>query len=272
MNLRTDSVSYGYPGSSRDAVSGVSLDLAEGTALAVIGPNGCGKSTLLSLAVGALVPRSGRVLYGGADRSSLGRRDAAKKLSYLPQIERFTFQLTALEYVMLGRVPWVDPWSGPGTDDQAEACEALSRVGMEGARGRHVTELSGGELQLVRLARCLAQRTGTIVLDEPTSMLDPAHSLLLADALRDLISSGKAVLFSTHDALFARYAADFVAIMRDGKLVHSGSSGEALRADRLEEAFGVPFGTSDVPTPFAGAAIEANGEVGHGRNRDRGEG
>lgn len=250
MKILVESVSFRYPDSKTDTILDASIFADQGSSISIIGPNGCGKSTLLSLAVGSLYPYKGRVLYSGKNRSELSNKEKALYISWLPQIERFTFQLTALEYVLLGRIPWIRPLSNPGPEDERKAMAALERVGLHGFNNRHVTALSGGELQLARLARCLAQETDIIVLDEPTSMLDPANSLRLANTMRDLSKEGKTLVFSTHDASFARYSSDFVFIMRKGKIVHSGKTRNVISSKMLSEAFEVKFQDLKLPTPF----------------------
>lgn len=250
MTLSAECLRYRYPRAAAEALRGASAAAASGAALAILGPNGCGKSTLLGALIGAMAPSSGRVLLGGRDLASLGPRASARLVAFLPQFERMSFALSSLEYALLGRAPGVGAFAQPTKADEAVALAALERAGAAELAARRVNELSGGELQLVRIARCLAQDTPAIVMDEPTSMLDPAHALLVADAVRGLAAAGKTIVFSTHDAAFAAYAADEVALMREGRDLFLGPVAEALEAGRLAACFGVPFGPSAAPSAF----------------------
>jgi iron complex transport system ATP-binding protein len=115
---------------------------------------------------------------------------------------------------------------------------------------RRITALSGGELQLVRIARALAQEAAYVLLDEPSDMLDPAHAASIGDAIRRLTASGVGVLFSTHDLALALACADEAALMRSGRLVASGPTAEALDCEVLGELYGTPFGLTSLPTPL----------------------
>jgi iron complex transport system ATP-binding protein len=251
MNLSAEGLHYSYPHAREEALRGAGVEAGPGRAHALLGPNGCGKSTLLRVLIGAIVPASGTVLLGGRGISALGRREIARLVAFLPQLERMSFALTVLEYVLLGRSPHVGAFSQPSQADEAAACRALEDSGARGLIDRRVNELSGGELQLVRIARCLAQATSAIVMDEPTSMLDPARALTVADAIRGLAASGRTILFSTHDAAFAAYAAEEVTLMRSGTVLYGGPTPEALEPERLSACFGVAFGPSAAPSVFS---------------------
>lgn len=251
MMIRAEALRFRYPGAGVEALRGAGAEVPAGAVFAVLGPNGCGKSTFLGTFIGAHVPSSGRVLLDGRPLSGLSPREIARLVAYLPQFERLGFGFTALEYALLGRAPRVPTFSQPSRDDEAAALKALESAGAADFALRHVNELSGGELQLVRIARCLAQDTRVIVMDEPTSMLDPRHARMVADAIRDLSASGRTVVVSTHDAGFAAYAASEVLLMRDGQALCQGKASEVLKAEQLERCFGVAFGPSPAPSSFS---------------------
>jgi len=255
VSLVLDGVRYSWPG-GREAVAGIGLELGPGGAVALLGPNGAGKSTLLGIASGRLRPGAGRAELDGQALSRMSPRSRAFRVAFMPQFERLSFNYRCVDFVLLGRAPHVPALSQPGPEDMSRARSALLRMGLDGFEDRPVDSLSGGELQLARLARCLAQEADYILLDEPASMLDPANSLRVADALRDLVSAGHALLFSSHDAGFAAHAADEVLLVRDGRGIASGSIRNLLVSDMLEAAFGVPFALSAMPTVFRAGARE----------------
>ncbi len=243
-------VSIRYPEGDRDAVSGLSLSVPEGSVLALLGPNGSGKSTLLLAALGWLRPREGGIRLAGRDLDGWTSRDRARSVAFLSQIERVSFTYECLEFVLLGRASHLAPLAEPDEEDEDRARAALESLGIGDFARRHVTALSGGELQLVRLARCLVQESPLVLLDEPTAALDPANALRVADALAALAESGRTVVFSTHDAALAAYAAGSTALIREGRLLASGPAGEILVPELLSRAFSVPFGRSGAPSPF----------------------
>jgi len=250
MSISAEGLRYSYPRAGEEALRGTSLEARAGSAHALLGPNGCGKSTLLCALIGALRPSSGRISLGGRELGSLARREIARRVAFLPQFERMSFALSAWEYALLGRSPHIGAFAQPTRADEEAAYRALEDAGAAGLAERRVNELSGGELQLVRIARCLAQGTPSIVMDEPTSMLDPARALAVADAIRGLAASGRTIVFSTHDAAFAAYAAEDATLMREGRVLFSGPAGDALRSGRLSACFGAAFGPSGAPSAF----------------------
>jgi iron complex transport system ATP-binding protein len=251
MKISAENLYFRYPRARTEALYGANAEARSGYALALLGPNGCGKSTLLGALIGAHVPSGGRVLFDERDLSSLAPREVARLVSFLPQFEHMRFAFSVLEYVLLGTAPHVAALNQPSREHEDAAYRALVSSGAQSLSDRRVNELSGGELQLVRIARCLAQGTPAIAMDEPTSMLDPCHSRMVADAMRGLSASGRTLVFSTHDAAFAAYAASEVILMREGRDLFHGSVAEALRPERLAECFGVAFGPSPAPSVFS---------------------
>jgi iron complex transport system ATP-binding protein len=247
--LVLESVSFRYRGAPRAALEGVSFSLEAGKVFAVVGPNGSGKSTLLGLASGRLRPSAGRALFGGAELSSYAPSARAARVAALPQSERVAFDFSCTEFVLFARAHKRSPFAAPGPADVAAAFAALEALGVGELAERPVTELSGGEFQLVRLARCVAQEAALLVLDEPTAMLDPAHTLAVASAVRSIASSGKAVLLATHDLGFASAIADRALVLRAGLPVAEADPGRAFGLGVLERAFGVAFESRSAPVP-----------------------
>lgn len=241
--MKFTDVSYRYKGEPDDAVLGFDLAVRPGRITAILGRNGSGKSTVLGIGAGWLDPSSGRVEREGS-------------VAFLPQSERLAFAFTCLEYVMFGRAPHLPYLAVPSDRDARKAGDALSAVGMGDKAGRRITALSGGELQLVRIARALVQEASWVLLDEPSDMLDPAHVATIGEALRGLAASGVGVLFSTHDLAFAMATADEAALMRSGRLLDVGPVASVITCEALGELYGTPFGLASVPTPFSRAGAD----------------
>lgn len=228
-------VSYRYKGESRDALRGFSLTVEPGRATALLGPNGSGKSTALGIGSAWLRVGSGSIERHGS-------------VAFLPQSERLAFSFSCLEYVLFGRAPHLPYLSVPAGSDEQKAIAALRLVGMEDRAERRITALSGGELQLVRIARALAQEADYVILDEPSEMLDPAHVSTIGKTVRNLVDSGVGVLFSTHELAFALAYADDVALLRSGQLIGFGPAAATLSCDALGELYGTPFTMQSLPT------------------------
>ena len=231
-------VSYAYPGRTVPAVRMVTLAAKEGSVTAVLGPNGAGKSTLLDLASGRLRPREGAVFAGGRDISQYARRELGRLLGFVPQSEHIPFEYSLEEYVLLGRAPHLRPLEMPGREDRLLAREALDRAGLAPRAEDSINSLSGGERQLLMIARALAQKPRLLLLDEPSSHLDLANKRRIAALFRSMAGSGIGVLFTTHDpeAVFA--SADILYILADGGMVAAGPPESALTGEVLERVYG----------------------------------
>jgi iron complex transport system ATP-binding protein len=232
-------VSFRYGASNHTALDGVSVQIPEGAVAALLGPNGSGKSTLLHLILGLLPPEEGAVRIMGRPQSGYGRREMSRLLGLVPQDEHVAFDLSVQEYVLLGRAPYLDLLERPSSEDRRLSHESLVTAGIESLGNRPVPELSGGERQLVTVARALAQQPAILLLDEPTSHLDLANARRILHVLRSLKESGKTIVFTTHDPNAAAAIADYVILLRAGKVLSSGPVATTLTAELLSATYGV---------------------------------
>ncbi len=238
--LEVRGAGFSYPGRP-GVLRSVSLRLDRGTVAAVLGPNGAGKTTLLDLCLGWRAPETGQVLVDGAPIGTLDRAERGRRLSLVPQRENVRFDFRVLDYVLLGRAPHLGPLALPGPHDREVAGRALAAVGIAGLAGRAIGTLSGGEYQLMLIARSLAQEPAVLLLDEPGSHLDPGHRLLIMRALRRLARQGIGVLLTSHDPQGAAAVADTVHLMKAGRIRYSGPPRRVLTAPALRSVYGVPF-------------------------------
>lgn len=232
----------------REILAPLDLTLDEGACVAVIGPNGAGKTTLLRLIVGVLAPTRGDALWRGRPMPALHRLDRARRIAYVPQLRPARVPLTAREVVLLGRYPHHSRWRlGPTVDDLRMVERSLARVELAHLAARPLDELSGGERQGVYLAAALAQQAELLLLDEPTTHLDPHHQLRIARVLADLTAEGRhTILFTTHDLNLASAVADRIVALDRGRLAASGSPGEVLTAEVLGRLYDAPFAVERV--------------------------
>jgi iron complex transport system ATP-binding protein len=242
--LSCEGLTCGY--NSKAVVSGIGFELSAGESVAILGPNGAGKSSLLKTLSGELKPLSGSVsVYSEAVRQELDvhgltSSDSARLIAMVPQEEPTPFPFSVREIVTMGRLAF-----GSGIFDSEEDLEAADRAlrlaGCEELAKRSVMELSGGEKQRVLIARALAQDAPVMLMDEPTSHLDPAHQVAIASLIGDLARSGKAVLTVVHDLNLASVFASRAILISGGSVVADAPIEEVLEGDALDEAYGTRF-------------------------------
>lgn len=233
-----EGVDCGY--GEKVVVSGCSLSIGPGEVVALIGPNGSGKSTLMKTIAGAVRPLRGTVRVLGDDVTGLSKREIARRIGYVPQIESPAFDFRVRDVVLMGRLPHSDGMFET-SDDKKAAVHAMERAGCVGLAHRPMSELSGGEGQRVRIARALAQSAPVLLMDEPTTHLDVRHQIDIGHLVRDLARSGLAVLVAVHDLNWAASFATRAALLHDGKTAFDLEIGEALESPLLDRAFGVKF-------------------------------
>jgi iron complex transport system ATP-binding protein len=238
MMLRGCDLTIGY----RDRVVGRNLDiaLAPGEVLALLGPNGGGKTTLLKTLLGLLPPLSGEVRLDDRELSGYSSSGRARLLAYVPQSHVATFAFTVEAIVLMGRTAHNNMLSAPTAGDRAIAAQTLDRLGIAHLKDRPYTMISGGERQLVLLARALAQEPRYIILDEPTASLDFGNQGKVMREIRKLSASGHGVLFTTHDPNHAMRAADRAFLIRNGEQIGEGPTGRILVRAELERLYGAP--------------------------------
>lgn len=241
---------------ARTLVGPIDLEVAAGECHVLIGPNGAGKTTLLRLLAGLRTPTAGLVRIGATRYTALARRELAQRIAYVPQSRPESVPLTVRELVLQGRFPHHAPWRwSPTREDFAAVETALATAEVQALAERPLDELSGGERQLAFIAAALAQEAPLLLLDEPTSFLDPRHQREVALLLRRLRREGaRTVIVATHDLAFAAAVATRVTALDRGQRVGEGSPGEMLSPARLEALFAAPFrameGVDVTPVPM----------------------
>jgi ABC-type cobalamin/Fe3+-siderophores transport system ATPase subunit len=239
--LRLDNVAFRYSGASRDALSGISLEVGPKQFHAVLGPNGSGKTTLVRIALGALAPLTGRADVIGRPASEWSRRELARLVGVVPQREDNLFPQRVRETVLLGRYPHLSLWGRERAEDRAAVDRALAACDVAHLGDRWVWTLSGGEYQRVRVARALAQEPKLLVLDEPSMSLDLQHVMELFELVRGLVErQGLGVLMITHDLNLAARFADAVLLLADGRPIAAGAPADVLTQETVATVFSWP--------------------------------
>jgi iron complex transport system ATP-binding protein len=244
-----------YPRASRNAVDGISFEAAVGKLTALAGPNGSGKSTIVRAMIRRADIASGFITIDGNDVSTLAPAELAQRVAVVPQREEGAFPIQVRDYVALGRYPHLGLWRTASKVDESAVDDALDQAGVADLANRDTDALSGGEWQRVRIARALAQKAPTLVLDEPTTFLDVAHEMAIFELLSSLARSGLAVLLVSHQLnLVARFA-DTIVLLNEGKVAMSGTPAVVMKADRLEAIYGWPVVITRDPAIGAPALV-----------------
>lgn len=236
LEARSVSVAFGGAAVLRD----ISTVVPKGRIVALIGPNGSGKSTLLRALSRLIEPHWGAVLLDGTSISRLSSREVARQMALLPQGAEVPEGITVEELVSYGRYPHRGPLRRLRTQDHDAITWALASTGLEAYRRRLVDSLSGGERQRAWVAMALAQRTGLLLLDEPTTYLDLRHQLEILRLIRELNRDhGLTVVWVLHDLNQAMAFSDLVTIMASGQIVGHGAAQEVLTPDTVRRVFGI---------------------------------
>ena len=236
LECRRLSCGYG----NHKVLTEVDIVVRSGETIVLLGPNGSGKSTLLKSVSKGVRPLSGDVLLSDDNISTLGHREVARRVAYVPQEEIFKFEFLVRDVVTMGRLPLSDSlWDTPG--DVVAATDAMKEADCLQFQSRSVMELSGGEKQRVLIARALAQGARLMLFDEPTSHLDIEHQLVVASLIKKLANQGRATIVAIHDLNLAAMVADRAILLHEGKVGKDAPIQEVLESPMLDEVYRVRF-------------------------------
>ncbi|MEL5991938.1 ABC transporter ATP-binding protein [Microbacterium phosphatis] len=235
-------------------VKGVDLTIPRGRISVIIGANACGKSTLLKTLARLISPQSGSVVLDGQSIGSIPTKQLARTLGLLPQSPIAPEGIAVADLVGRGRHPHQKLFRTWSAEDDAAVAEALEVTGIADLADRAVDELSGGQRQRVWIAMALAQETGVLLLDEPTTFLDVAHQIEVLDLLTDLNrSKGTTIVMVLHDMNMAARYADHIFAMCAGELIASGAPAEVMTSELISDVFGLDAAV--IPDPVSGAPM-----------------
>lgn len=236
MKLEIKNASLGYH--RKMILQNVNMELHTGETICVLGRNGSGKTTLFRTLLGLLPLQSGEILLDGRNLSSWDRTQFARKVAYVPQARSLPFPFTVMDVVLFGRTSHLKSFASPGKEDKAIAEWCLDKLNIIHLRKRIFTQLSGGEQQMVIVARALAQQPSFLVMDEPTSSLDFGNQIKIIRQVNELKDESLGILMATHSPDHAFMCDAKVAVVQEQTVMVQGDCKEVITEELLKEIYG----------------------------------
>lgn len=237
MSIEVKNLSFSYD--DRPVLHDISFSVGNGEFLSILGPNGVGKSTLFRCVLGLLSGYTGSVSVDGTDARTFSIREAAKHIAYIPQSSRSIFNYSVFDIVLMGRTSGLSTFRSPGKKDK-ELCQwAMEKVGITHLQDRCFHRLSGGEQQLVLIARALVQKAPVLMLDEPTANLDFGNQLLVLEQARSLAEEGYTVIQTTHHPEQSYMYSDRILAIQKGRVLTEGKPKDVLTEQNIRALYGV---------------------------------
>lgn len=234
-----------YAIGSKQILRNISADFIAGKIHGIIGPNGVGKSTLMRILCRIWEAQSGVIKINNRDQHLINRRELSRLMTFVPQQSQVDFSIRVFDFIAMGRHPYLRRLQWLQNHDIEIINRALEVTGTEIFCNQYINQLSGGESQLVNIARALATEAPIILLDEPTSALDVYHKLDIMQLLVLLKQQGKTILINMHDLDLARRYCDTITMLRLGQLYFQGSTQQAFQAEHIREVFNVELEQSE---------------------------
>lgn len=237
MSIEVKNLSFSY--GSRPVLHDISFTVNKGEFLSILGPNGVGKSTLFRCMLGLLSGYTGQVFVDGIDARTFSVREAAKHIAYIPQSSHPIFNYSVFDIVLMGRTSGLSAFRSPGKADMEICRWAMDKVGISQLADRCFHRLSGGEQQLVLIARALVQKAPILMLDEPTANLDFGNQMLVLEQARSLAGEGYTVIQTTHHPEQSYMFSDRILAIQKGSVLKEGKPGQVLTAETMKTLYGV---------------------------------
>lgn len=237
MNIDIERLSFSYK-EGKEVLSETSFSLSNADMTVLLGRNGAGKSTLFKIFLKMLSPKEGRIAIDGKELSSFGSRELSRVFSYIPQSSYMEFPYTVMDTLLMAKASTLSLFSAPKKENEDEAVEILKSFGIGQLAFRIMDNLSGGEKQLVLIARALLQNSAFIILDEPTSNLDYGNQLMVLEKLKELNRNGVGIIYSTHNPELALTYSSKILTLNRGKIATYSSPDKLVEESKLEELYG----------------------------------
>ena len=243
MILEVDKLCFRYPNTKRTILKDVSFSLDHGEVLSILGANGAGKSTMLNCIANLYSPVSGEIRLHGKPMKDLSMTEVARLIGYVPQIHTPTYAYSVREFVVMGRTPYIGTFSKPSAEDYDIAENAIESLGISHLIDKDYSRISGGERQMVTIARAIAQQPEIILMDEPTAHLDYGNQYRTVEMIARLAEDGFALLMTTHNPDHAIILNGKVAVLNQKGVLGVGMASETLTDGLLSNLYGLRIKT-----------------------------
>ncbi|MBE5954909.1 MAG: ATP-binding cassette domain-containing protein [Lachnospiraceae bacterium] len=247
MRLSVEHGSFFYE-KDRMIFEDINFSVDSGEILAILGPNGAGKTTMLRCITGMLKWKKGKSMLDGENIADMPSKKQWSRMAYVPQAKGVTSAYTAFEMVLLGRSSHLNPFSAPGRKDIRKAEEVMELLGITYLAEKKCSKMSGGELQMVLIAKALAAEPKVLILDEPESNLDFKNQLVVLDAMSGLAQKGMTCIFNTHYPAHALQRAHKALILSKGGDYVFGDTASVVNEENIQKAFGVQAVIGEIET------------------------
>lgn len=237
MSIEVKNLNFSY--GERQILFDISFKTEKGEFLSILGPNGVGKSTLFRCVLGLLSGYAGQVLIDGRDAQSFSVRESARHIAYIPQSSAPAFNYSVFDVVLMGRTSGLATFRTPKASDREKCHWALEKVGIAHLENRCYHRLSGGERQLVLIARALSQDAPVLMLDEPTANLDFGNQIRVLAQARELAREGYTVIQTTHNPEQSYLYSDKILALQQGRVLTSGTPEQVLTEETMKTLYGV---------------------------------
>lgn len=249
MSLKVKNLSFGY--SKKKILNDISFELENELFTVLLGANGSGKSTLFKLILGFYKNYSGEILINEKESRDISMRNRSRMIAYIPQSAHTIYSYDAFDMVLMGRISKNGLFESPKELDYKKAIEAMDMIGIAHLKGRGFRCLSGGEKQLVLIARAIAQECNLIIMDEPTSSLDYGNQMLILNTIKDLQKSGYTILMSGHDPQQTLYFADRIIALKDSKIIADGTTKTWLNKKLIKDLYNLDVEIASINGGYA---------------------
>ncbi|MBN2643576.1 MAG: ABC transporter ATP-binding protein [Victivallales bacterium] len=237
--LEIQKLCFKYPHSSENILKGISLKASSGETICLLGANGCGKTTLIRLLLRFMSPQSGNILIKGRNTKDIPERKLAKCFSYVPQLQTTTFSYSVRDMVLMGRIPFSGCFRPYTKADHKAADDAIERMQLTSLTSKSFMELSGGQRQMVLIARAIAQDAPICLMDEPENGLDYGNQVKLFHHISTLSGGGMTFIITTHHPEHALWLSGRVILMKDGLVMSDGNCDECITQEKLKDIYGI---------------------------------
>ena len=235
--IQVSNIDFTYPTGKKKILKDCSFNLHEGELISILGPNGAGKSTLLNCTCDLLTPQAGTVLIDGQNIKKMQRKDIAKVIGYVQQMQMSTFSYTVFDYVLMGRAATIGTFCNPKKEDYDFVYDVLEMMKLSHLSNSNITEISGGERQQAAIARAITQNPKAIFFDEPTAHLDYGNQINTLKLISDLRDKGFAIIMTTHNPDHCMMLGGTVAILDKEGSLEVGSCGKIMTEERLKKVY-----------------------------------